>query len=523
MYIDSYLKALFRKANIPTIIYMILNIALICAFTTLILSDAGVTTGGGIAIGIGVYLLSVATALSPAGEWMVRVQNHCKRITDPGILNYVTPIFQEVYARAKKENPTIPDDVQFFMNEDDEPNAFATGRKTICMTKGILHVPEDELKATLGHEFGHISHHDTDTLLVITVGNTLITVIVALVRIALWILYGITRIFALFLGDDSCLVSLPSTIIHALALLTVNAIMWIWTKLGVLLCLKTSRSNEFEADRFSCELGYSDSLIRLFHRLSVGEYQSSRGFFAILASTHPETNLRIEAIQKWQREVGHQQMTAGYVYPNQQNQQQRYQQIQSYSYEDSHDKRPESETVSKKTAGGISMASTIAAAVLFFSVIGLLVYFTLSGTGTISDSSPFGNETEGHATTELSETTDLKHELVSHPWENNIQYPATYRFYDDGTGIRDPGEITEETLTWNLAGNVLYITWENGYVTKLKALKKGSDEEKAVNYDLGIKHSIDEIPDGRIFFYETTWTEASDPYGNATYIREADF
>ena len=45
------------------------------------------------------------------------------------------------------------------MNHDEAPNAFATGRKTICVTEGMLSMPVEQIKATLGHEFGHLERN----------------------------------------------------------------------------------------------------------------------------------------------------------------------------------------------------------------------------------------------------------------------------------------------------------------------------------------------------------------------------
>ena len=123
MYILDFFKNLFKKNNIGVIIWLVLNIVLI-AF----LFSGGFTDWVGALLGIGSYALSMVIALSPIGEWILRLQTGCKKIKDPDVLARMEPLFNEVYAKAKGLNPELPDGIKMFMSEDEEPNAFATGR-----------------------------------------------------------------------------------------------------------------------------------------------------------------------------------------------------------------------------------------------------------------------------------------------------------------------------------------------------------------------------------------------------------
>ena len=73
------------------------------------------------------------------------------------------------------QEPLISDSVRLYMNEDESENAFATGRRTICVTRGLLNLSDEAIKATLGHEFGHLAHKDTDRCLLVVLGNTAIS------------------------------------------------------------------------------------------------------------------------------------------------------------------------------------------------------------------------------------------------------------------------------------------------------------------------------------------------------------
>ena len=150
MYPVDFFKRMTSKSNIPVLIYLVLNVFVIGAIMNMLF-------GGNFAVcllgGIVLYAISLVIALSPFGEFILRLQTGCKKIKRVEQINYIEPIFREVYDKAKKLDPSIPDDVQLFMNSDEDPNAFATGRKTICITEGMLNMPGDQIKATLGHEF----------------------------------------------------------------------------------------------------------------------------------------------------------------------------------------------------------------------------------------------------------------------------------------------------------------------------------------------------------------------------------
>ena len=169
MYIVSFFQYLFRKSNFPLILYLVLNTLIVSA-----LLGGSIAPGKpvvALAVGLIAYVISLAAALSPLGEFILRKQTKCHEITDDGVRNFIEPIFREVLTKARQVNPEIPDDVELYMNESQDINAFARGRKTVCVTEGMLQQDPEMIRATLGHEMGHLAHHDTDLILVVTVGN----------------------------------------------------------------------------------------------------------------------------------------------------------------------------------------------------------------------------------------------------------------------------------------------------------------------------------------------------------------
>lgn len=264
MYLIDFFNRMARKSNIPILIYLVLNIFVIAGIISVIFSEISLTIWQTLLIAFLLYAVSLFIALSPIGEWLLRLQTGCRKITRVDYSDLILPIFNEVYEKARHLDPSIPNDVQLYIRDEEEPNAFATGRRTICITEGMLDMPVDQIKATLAHEFGHLAHKDTDLILVISVGNLIVSTFIVIIRLIIDLFHIIFAIITLFIGGtEGALASLINVIYHALITTFVVGLTWIWTKIGILLVMKSSRANEFEADEFSFKLGYGNELCKL--------------------------------------------------------------------------------------------------------------------------------------------------------------------------------------------------------------------------------------------------------------------
>ena len=298
LYIVDFVKNLGRKKNIFAVIYLLLNVVIITCIMTMFEENIWLC----ILYGILIYGGTATIALSPLGEWAFRKFNGCKKIEDPRISKRLNPLFQEVKQAAKEKHPDfiIDDKISLYICDDDALNAFAMGRRTVCVTRGLLQLDDEQIKGVLGHEFGHLASHDTDLTLLITVGNFLISAAVTVFRVILWFYNLIISIFAAVLGgDEGWLVSAMNSLSSWIGTLIINGLMWIWTQLGILLVMKSSREAEYEADAFSCDLGYSEAMLSFFRILEQmeGGSSSGRSIFAALSSSHPETSKRIARIE----------------------------------------------------------------------------------------------------------------------------------------------------------------------------------------------------------------------------------
>lgn len=294
-YVVDFFQRVIRTANVPILIYLILNMGIVTVITAGIL---GVDGPGGILLGIALYLVSIVIALSPVGELILRIQTKCRKIDNEGDAQRLKKLFDEVYEQARGMNPGIPKGVKLYMVKENEANAFATGRKTICVTEGISTLNDEEIKAILGHEFGHLVNHDTDLILMISVGNLIISTIVLAARMIVAMASKIVDIVCILMGDKAAWIPMLCTDCIELAInVVIGVLMWVWTKIGILLVMKSSRENEFEADRFSAELGYREALCCVLRKLD-GQGKHMKGLFANLVSSHPKTSQRIERLEK---------------------------------------------------------------------------------------------------------------------------------------------------------------------------------------------------------------------------------
>ena len=317
-YLSNFFKAIFKGHHAGALIWIALNAALFGAAGAFVgSSDGAFGIVLGILAGIAVYVLTVVLSLSSVGEYVSRIKLGAKQLcvldsvdgedAKPGLISGMTKaflpadqynriryLFDEVYDQAKKSTPGIREDIELFMNNDDSYNAFAVGRKTLCFNKGLLALPDDEICGILGHEFGHLAHRDTYLLTFTVVGNLLFDV---LARVAYYGLTIFIWIFGFILGLFLPFISyICEVLMHWIKNIVMILFTRVWDYLAVLLCMGSSRAQEFAADRYSCVLGFGKGLLSFFEHENDKE---SQGLWGQLASSHPPTPDRIDAISAY--------------------------------------------------------------------------------------------------------------------------------------------------------------------------------------------------------------------------------
>jgi heat shock protein HtpX len=204
---------------------------LIAGLTGLLLA-IGAAIGGG-----ALYLFAIlAVAMNLVGYWFsdrIALKASRARPVEPGALPWLEADVQDLAARAGVPTPRL------YLIPSEQPNAFATGRNpqhaAVAVTEGLLrHLPPDQVKGVLAHEFGHIKNRDI-----------LVSSIAAMVAGAISAIASILQFSLLFGGDDDD---------GPLGLLGTIATIVFAPLAAMLLQLAVSRQREHLADATGAQL-----------------------------------------------------------------------------------------------------------------------------------------------------------------------------------------------------------------------------------------------------------------------------
>jgi STE24 endopeptidase len=190
---------------------------------------------------------------------------------------------EELKKIIEKENDKGKEEENKDESKSDENGTEADNEKA----EKQLGMKDDEVVAVLGHELGHWKLNHTLWSLIITEVNILL----------------ILAVFAYFYRQESLYTAFGfTTQPTVIGLLLVSMIIAPYNELFSLAMTFLSRRREFDADRFSAELGYapllSSALIKLGKdnlSLPVDDH-----LYSMVNHSHPPTPERIEALRKYQ-------------------------------------------------------------------------------------------------------------------------------------------------------------------------------------------------------------------------------
>lgn len=279
------LGRIFRLANLGTLIFFILNISVLLLF----FCPNGVTFESASPIVIA-YLLTVLISLSPVGEWGLALLAGAREIKRKDIQIRLIPLLEIVYNKAKEKTPYMVNSIHLKIIYDSSPNAFAIGRRTICVTEGLLQLSDNEIMGVLAHEMGHLAYGHTTIQLLIGGGNLFISGCLCIIRVMCWIITGFISLIAgmvtrsFWVGTFTALISSLSA-----------GMVWLWTKFCMLFLMWSMRQNEYIADEYACKIGFGDELAYVLDNALCSNPNS--GLLKALYSTHPSTDDRIARMQ----------------------------------------------------------------------------------------------------------------------------------------------------------------------------------------------------------------------------------
>jgi heat shock protein HtpX len=283
----SVVKGIFSKNNIGTVIFFLLNSALIIGLFILITDSLYI-----IPVVLVLNAISILIAFSRFGDWVLSVMTGARKMTRADMKVRMRPLLEIIYKKAMKKTPGLSNQLRLKVMYTPVPNAYAIGRRTICVTEGLFSLPDDIVQGVLAHEVAHLALKHTHIQLIIGGGNFIMTVFILILQF-LYMLFGIISLGTAYSefrqrGMTGCLTALPG--------LFVALVIWLWTKFCMLFLMWSSRESEYDADKYTAELGYGLELAKALDTIGTGEPQES--FFKALYSTHPNTHDRIGRLQQ---------------------------------------------------------------------------------------------------------------------------------------------------------------------------------------------------------------------------------
>ncbi len=270
---------------------------LMAAMTALFLA-AGYAIGGGAGT---LIALAIAMGMNAFAYWnsdqmVLRMYN-----ARPVDAHTAPELQQMVIDLARNADMPVP---RVYIIEEDQPNAFATGRNpdnaAVAATTGLMRrLSHEEVAAVMAHELAHIRNYDT---LIMTITATFAGAISMLAN------------FALIFGRGRNANPIALILLMILAPLAAAIVQ-----------MAISRSREYEADRVGAEIcGNPLWLASALERIQQGAANidnnraeanpATAHMFIInplhvhkrdkLFSTHPSTHNRIQALEKLAAEMG---------------------------------------------------------------------------------------------------------------------------------------------------------------------------------------------------------------------------
>jgi len=272
-------KNIFKRSTLGTIMFFCLNALVITGF----LFAAGVHSIQGILI---FHIISIILAFSAFGEWMLCLMAGARKMTRVDMKIRMIPLLEIVYNKAKKKTPRLTNKIVLKVIYQPEPNAYAIGRRTICVTEGLFKLPDDVICGILAHEVGHLAHRHTEIQLLIGGGNIIVSAFIL-----------ISKLIAAIIAASSLMFGWRHrSWASALFGMFFAVSIWLWTKFCLMFLMWSSRQNEFDADKYAHELGYGLQLAQGLDAIGGSEPQKS--FLKALYSTHPHIHDRIGRLQQ---------------------------------------------------------------------------------------------------------------------------------------------------------------------------------------------------------------------------------
>ena len=215
-----------------------------------------------VVVGLALFFIFLQWAISPAiVRWAIRG----RRPVTPQTNHWLFSTVQELATQAGVPMPKT------WMSEDASPNAFVFGRTVgsseLVVTRGLLErLNQDEIRAVLAHEIGHLRHRD---VVIMTVVSAVPLLAYIIARMGFEAMRGSTRSRSKE-GGQAIVILIVSAIVSYLVYLVTQ-----------ILVLYLSRTREYYAD------AYSGAATRDPHQLASALTKISYGLSLVRRNSEP--------------------------------------------------------------------------------------------------------------------------------------------------------------------------------------------------------------------------------------------
>ncbi|HAW58516.1 MAG TPA: hypothetical protein DCX03_05820 [Bacteroidales bacterium] len=262
----------------------------------------------------GVYLSIILVAaagifaISPLNEKIGRICLGCRPATTEErqkISGAWKAVISSIGSALDDKTRDRFDKVGLFVSDEKLPNAFALGRNTVCVTKGLLNLSSaNEITGVLAHEAGHLHFGDSQRLAVSLAANQLgvmsYRVMDFFSRIFQGVTKGVSDVGFSFARSNGGLIAIFGFVLWigaVLITLCLRIIFFLFKTAMDISIRAVGRNEEFRADLFAKNIGYGSQLAKFLKQIEALD-TAPKDIWAVLYRTHPPTAERIDRLQQ---------------------------------------------------------------------------------------------------------------------------------------------------------------------------------------------------------------------------------
>ena len=279
-----------KLSFIPVLFVVLIHLSLLALFLIYLGYEVPVS----LLISFGIYLGLGCVAISPVGEWILRVFCGARAIQREDWNRKVSNALNDVYNAVEQKDTCISSDIKLYYIYSPIQTSLSFGRKTICLSSALLESSERTIRAYIAHELGHIQAADSIMFLLANIGNFP------------WILLGsILRLFSRGLRFFSLFNRFRFMgfllFVFSLILYIPRCVIWIYLTVTRLIVSIGNRRKEYEADAFCVMLGFGRELRAALLSSDIDAQTNSRDLWQSMIASHPGAYDRVGRIDKMMR------------------------------------------------------------------------------------------------------------------------------------------------------------------------------------------------------------------------------